>query len=158
MDLLSTHPIKTSDLGFHGNLFGGNVLAWMDASAVSYAMRLSGEPRMLTLSLEDCHFKQTVKEGELLSLYGSPCHLGRSSLRIAVEARLLNLHTQQECTVLCACFRFVCVNSEGKSTPIGNEGRQRIAAMIQGQHCAAAARLAARAVAAAEEGVNGWGI
>jgi hypothetical protein len=45
MDLLSTHPIKTSDLGFHGNLFGGTALAWMDASAVSYAMRppLSGK-------------------------------------------------------------------------------------------------------------------
>jgi len=23
MELLNTHPIKKSDLGFHGNLFGG---------------------------------------------------------------------------------------------------------------------------------------
>jgi hypothetical protein len=26
MELISTHPIKKSDLGFHGNLFGGKVL------------------------------------------------------------------------------------------------------------------------------------
>ena len=26
MDLLATHPVKKSDLGFHGNLFGGKLL------------------------------------------------------------------------------------------------------------------------------------
>ena len=26
MDLISTHPIKKSDLGFRGNLFGGKLL------------------------------------------------------------------------------------------------------------------------------------
>ena len=35
MELLNTHPIKKSDLGFHGNLFGGKLLAWLDASAGS---------------------------------------------------------------------------------------------------------------------------
>jgi len=152
MDLLSTHPIKTSDLGFHGNLFGGTVLAWMDASAVSYAMRLCTEPRMLTLSLEDCHFKKTVKEGEVLSLYGFPCHLGRSSIRIAVEARVLNLTTQEEWTVLCACLRFVCVDGQGKSKPIGEAARGRIGSLLAGQTVAAAAGLAGM------EGLNGWGI
>jgi hypothetical protein len=28
MDLLVTHPVKKSDLGFHGNLFGGKLLSW----------------------------------------------------------------------------------------------------------------------------------
>jgi uncharacterized protein (UPF0371 family) len=34
MELLNSHPIKKSDLGFHGNLFGGKLLAWIDAQAV----------------------------------------------------------------------------------------------------------------------------
>jgi acyl-CoA thioesterase YciA len=152
MDLLSTHPIKNSDLGFHGNLFGGAVLAWMDASAVSYAMRLCAEPRMLTLSLEDCHFKKTVKEGEVLSLYGFPCHLGRSSIRIAVEARVLNLTTQEEWRVLCACLRFVCVDGQGKSKPIGEAARARIGGLLGGQTVTAAMGLGGM------EGLNGWGI
>lgn len=154
MELLSTHPIKTSDLGFHGNLFGGNMLAWMDASAVGYAMRLCAEPRMLTLSLEDCHFKKPVKEGEVLSLYGAPCHLGRSSIRIAVEARVLNLTTQKEWTVLCACLRFVCVDGHGKSKPIGEAARAKIAAMLGGQWLAAAIAGGGNGT----EGLNGWGI
>ena len=28
MQHITTHPIKKSDLGFHGNLFGGKLLAW----------------------------------------------------------------------------------------------------------------------------------
>jgi|TARA_B110000114_G_scaffold118446_1_gene124079 acyl-CoA hydrolase len=27
MTLISTHPVKRGDLGFHGNLFGGKLLA-----------------------------------------------------------------------------------------------------------------------------------
>lgn len=30
MQLISTHPIKKMDLGFHGNLFGGKCLSWVD--------------------------------------------------------------------------------------------------------------------------------
>ncbi len=45
MELLNTHPIKKSDLGFHGNLFGGKLLAWIDASAAGYAMQLCDTPR-----------------------------------------------------------------------------------------------------------------
>ena len=39
MEFLNSHPIKKSDLGFHGNLFGGKLLAWIDASAAGYAMQ-----------------------------------------------------------------------------------------------------------------------
>ena len=35
MELITTHPIKKSDLGFHANLFGGKLLAWLDAAAAS---------------------------------------------------------------------------------------------------------------------------
>ena len=28
MKYITQHPIKKSDLGFHGNLFGGKLLAW----------------------------------------------------------------------------------------------------------------------------------
>jgi acyl-CoA hydrolase len=107
---------------------------------------------MLTLSLEDCYFKQTVKEGELLSLYGHPCHLGRSSIRIAVEGRVLNLDTGKECTVLCACLRFVCVNAQGKSMPISEAARQTINAMMHALPCGAAAGVSDG------DGLNGWGI
>jgi len=39
MEFLNSHPIKKSDLGFHGNLFGGKLLAWIDAAAAKTSQR-----------------------------------------------------------------------------------------------------------------------
>lgn len=38
MDLIITHSVKKLDLGFHGNLFGGVLLAWIDSAVAAYAM------------------------------------------------------------------------------------------------------------------------
>ena len=35
MSLLSTHLCKTSDIGFHGNLFGGILLCWIDEAGAA---------------------------------------------------------------------------------------------------------------------------
>ena len=72
MELLNTHPIKKSDLGFHGNLFGGKLLAWIDAAAAGYSMQLCDSPRMVTVSIDKCYFEKPAKEGQLLKIYGSP--------------------------------------------------------------------------------------
>ncbi len=64
MELLNTHPIKKSDLGFHGNLFGGKLLSWIDASAAGYSMQLCDTPRMVTVSIDQCNFES--EEGENL--------------------------------------------------------------------------------------------
>ena len=37
MELISTHFVKTQDVGYHGNLFGGVMLAWLDEAAAAYA-------------------------------------------------------------------------------------------------------------------------
>ena len=44
MELITTHPIKKSDLGFHANLFGGKLLAWLDAAGAAYAMEVCDTP------------------------------------------------------------------------------------------------------------------
>jgi len=68
MELLNTHPIKKSDLGFHGNLFGGKILAWVDSAASGLAMQLCDSPRLVTVSLDECRFIKPGKEGQLLKI------------------------------------------------------------------------------------------
>ena len=48
MKYITQHPIKKSDLGFHGNLFGGKLLAWLDAAAAGCAGEFCDTPRMVT--------------------------------------------------------------------------------------------------------------
>ena len=37
MELITTHIVKVSDLGVHGNMFGGIMLGLIDQSAAVYA-------------------------------------------------------------------------------------------------------------------------
>lgn len=133
MELLATHTVKTSDLGCHGNLFGGVLLSWADLGAVGLVMRLCSEPRMLTLSIEDCFFLKTVQEGELVSMFATPSQLGRTSLAVSIEAHSLNLHTLEEWVVFRTCMRFVCVDPVGRPIPISDPARARIAALMERQ-------------------------
>ncbi len=66
MKLLATHPIKKMDLGFHGNLFGGKLLAWIDAAAAGYSMQLCDTPRMVTVAIDKCFFEKPAREGQLV--------------------------------------------------------------------------------------------
>jgi acyl-CoA thioesterase YciA len=131
MDLISTHPIKKSDLGFHGNLFGGSLLKWIDAAAAGYSMQLCDTPRMVTVSIDKCYFEKPAKEGQLLKIYGSPSKLGNSSVTLYMEARAHNVYTGNQVIVLKTNIRFVRIDEEGNPIPIGEKGRIRITNLIQ---------------------------
>jgi len=131
MEFLNSHPIKKSDLGFHGNLFGGKLLAWIDASAAGYAMQLCDTPRMVTVSIDKCNFEKPAKESQLLKIYGYPSKVGNSSLTLYMEARAHNVYTGKQHIVLRTNIKFVHIDEEGNPIPIGEKGRKRINNLIE---------------------------
>jgi len=126
MEHLTTHPIKKSDLGFHGNLFGGKLLSWLDASAVAYAMQLCDTPRMVTLSIDKCIFEKPSKEGQLIKIFGAPVELGTTSVTLYIEARAHNVRTGRQYVVLKTNMKFVYIDEEGNPIPLGEKARLRI--------------------------------
>lgn len=133
MELLNTHPIKKSDLGFHGNLFGGKLLAWVDAAAAGYAMQLSDTPRMVTISIDKCFFEKPAKEGQLLKIYGFPNKVGTTSITIYMECRAHNVYTGEQRVVLRTHIKFVRIDEDGNPIPISDRAKTRINKLIQGE-------------------------
>jgi acyl-CoA thioesterase YciA len=131
MELLNTHPIKKSDLGFHGNLFGGKLLAWIDAAAAGYSMQLCDTPRMVTVSIYKCFFEKPAKEGQLLKIYGQPSKLGTTSITLYMEARAHNVYTGKQIVVLRTNIKFVRIDEEGNSIPLGEKSRVRIGKILE---------------------------
>jgi acyl-CoA thioesterase YciA len=131
MELLNTHPIKKSDLGFHGNLFGGKLLAWIDAAAAGYSMQLCDTPRMVTVSIDKCFFEKPAKEGQLLKIYGKPSKLGTTSITLYMEARAHNVYTGKQIVVLRTNIKFVRIDEEGNSIPLGEKSRVRIGKILE---------------------------
>ena len=133
MELLNTHPIKKSDLGFHGNLFGGKLLAWIDAAAAGYAMQLCDTPRMVTISIDKCFFEKPAKEGQLVKIYGLPNKVGSTSVTIYMECRAHNVYTGEQRVVLRTHIKFVRIDEDGNPIPISNRAKTRSNKLIQGE-------------------------
>jgi acyl-CoA thioesterase YciA len=130
MELISTHPIKKSDLGFHGNLFGGTLLKFIDSAAAGYAMQLCDTPRMVTVSIDKCFFEKPAKEGQLLKIYGYPTKLGTTSVTLYMEARAHNVYTGNQIVVLKTNIRFVRIDEEGNPIPLSERVKHKINALI----------------------------
>ena len=125
MELISTHPIKKSDLGFHGNLFGGKLLAWMDAAAAAYAMQVADTPRIVTLLIEQCVFKKPAREGQLIKVYGEVVVIGNTSLTLYMEARSHNVYSGIQSIILSTNMKFVRIDENGDAIPISDRVREK---------------------------------
>jgi len=131
MEQLNTHPIKKSDLGFHGNLFGGKLLAWIDSSAAGYAMQICDTPRMVTVSIDQCNFEKPAKESQLLKIYGLPTKVGNTSITLYMEARAHNVYTGKQDLVLKTQITFVQIDEGGNPIPLGEKAKKRIINLIE---------------------------
>lgn len=126
MTLLNTHPIKKSDLGFHGNLFGGKLMAWIDAAGAHYSMELCDTPRMVTILIDKCIFKKPAKEGQMLKIYGRPYDVGNTSITLYLEARSHNVYSGQQSVILNTYIKFVRIDEQGDPVPISERAKDKI--------------------------------
>ncbi len=124
-ELISTHPIKKSDLGFHGNLFGGKLLAWLDAAGAAYASQVCDTPRMVTIKIDECLFKKASKEGQLLKIYGKVHEFGTSSVTLVLECRAHNVYTGRQISILTTNIKFVRVDEIGEAIPISDRVKNK---------------------------------
>ena len=125
MELISTHLVKKSDLGFHANLFGGKLLAWLDAAAAGYAMEVCDTPRMVTVKIDECVFKKPSKEGQLLKIYGDVDKIGTTSITLYLEARAHNVYSGSQTNILTTKITFVRIDENGDPIPISERVKMK---------------------------------
>ena len=125
MQLVSTHPIKKADLGFHANLFGGKLMAWIDAAGAALAMEVCDTPRMVTVKIDECIFKKPAKEGQLLKIYGKVAKIGTTSIALYLEARAHNVYSGTQSVILSTNITFVRIDEGGESVPISERVKMK---------------------------------
>jgi len=125
MQLISTHPIKKADLGFHANLFGGKLLAWLDAAGAAYAMEVCDTPRMVTIKIDECLFKKPAKEGQLLKIYGDVFEIGNTSVTLYLEARAHNVYSGSQSVILSTKIKFVRIDENNDPIPISEREKAK---------------------------------
>ena len=126
MELISTKICKTSDIGVNDNLFGGTLLSWMDEAGGTFSATKCCTPNMITLKIDEVLFKEPVKVKQHIKIYGKVLGVGKSSLKILVEARKVNFSESHEDTVCSTQMLFVRINDRGEAIPIDEEIRVNI--------------------------------
>lgn len=126
MELISTKICKTSDIGVNDNLFGGSLISWMDEAGASMAAAKCCTPNMITLKVDEVLFKEPVKVKEHIKLYGKVLSVGKSSVKILVEARRVAFEDKEEILVCSTQMIFVRIDDHGSAIPIDEKIRVNI--------------------------------
>ena len=126
MQLITTHPVKKSDLGFHANLFGGKLLGWLDAAAAGFAMEVCDTPRMVTVKIDECIFRKPAREGQLIKIYGEVSDVGNASITMYMEARAHNVYSGVQTVILSTNIVFCRIDENGDPIPISDRVRDKV--------------------------------
>ena len=125
MELISTHFCKAANVGYHGNLFGGTMLAWLDEAGVSFACQVCDTPRMVTKKISEVVFHKPVRPGQIIKIYGEVKVIGNRSITIHLEARRHSVYSGSQKTVLTTDMTFVRIDGDGDAIPISQKVKDK---------------------------------
>jgi acyl-CoA thioesterase YciA len=105
------------DANPYGDIFGGWLMSQMDLAAGSIASRHS-HGRAVTIAVDAMTFHRPVFVGDEVSVYARLVGVGRSSMKIEVEAWRRARHVNDACKVTQATFTFVAVGDDRQSRAV----------------------------------------
>lgn len=106
-----------ADTNANGDIFGGWVMSQMDlAGGIAGVDRARG--RVVTVAVDGMTFISPVKIGDVLCVYAEVERVGRTSMRILVEAWARRFRTAGRDKVTAATFTFVAIDDEGRPRPV----------------------------------------
>ena len=106
-----------ADTNANGDIFGGWVLSQMDqAGGIAGVERAQG--RVVTIAVEAMTFIRPVRIGDVLCVYTEVEYVGRTSMKIHIEAWAQRFRTHHREKVTDAVFTFVAVDETGRPRPI----------------------------------------
>ncbi len=126
MELITKRICMTKNLGIQQNLFGGEMLSWLDEAAAIFVSEKIESPNIVTLEFEKTTFKVPVKEGNIIKIYGKITNVGTTSVTIYLEARRYDSITAEEVLVCCTGAKFVRIDENNKAIAISEKAKQKL--------------------------------
>ena len=115
----------TKDIGVHGNLFGGIMMAWLDESGAIFASRSMDTTSIVTFKVDEILFQQPVKESDIVLISGEVLEVGNTSIKILLEAKRHNVESGAQVLVCSTKMTFVKIDKHGHSTPLSDKVKER---------------------------------
>jgi len=131
MDLITTYFCKASQVGYHGNLFGGRMLAWLDEAGAAYAAQCCDSPRMVTKHISSVTFEKPVRPGQIIKIYGQVKKVGNTSITLRLEARRHSVYNGTQRLVCSTEMVFVRIDGDGEAIPLSDKVKKKYAPELE---------------------------
>lgn len=120
----NTQFCKGNEVGVHGKMFGGLLLAELDSACGVFASEICDTPYLVTRSLET-EFISPILPNNIYKTYIKLDDIGNTSLTLMAEIHKHSVHTgRSKIAVKCKCT-FVRINDEGEPIKISDHIRKR---------------------------------
>jgi acyl-CoA hydrolase len=114
----SRKQVAANQTNSQGFLSAGVLMAWMDHMACMSAKRFADAPQVITLNVDQIHFKTLVSLGEQVILSSSVELASRKSMEVGVIVERENPVTKSKEFAASASFTFIALNSKSKSIAV----------------------------------------
>lgn len=112
-----TQLVQPPDTNYHGTVFGGRVLEWIDTAAAVAAQRHC-RLKIVTASIDDMHFTVPMVLGDIVVLKASVNYAHRSSMEVGVRVEREAPESGERVTAAKAYLTFVAIDDQGRPTPV----------------------------------------
>ena len=121
-DLAVLTTAMPADTNPSGDIFGGWLMSQMDLAAGNIAARVS-RGRVATIAVDGMLFLTPVQVGDEVSVYAKLMSVGRTSMKIKVDAYRRPRESLDKTRVTEGIFTFVAIDLNGRPRPVYSEGQ-----------------------------------
>jgi acyl-CoA hydrolase len=112
-----TELVQPPDTNYHGTVFGGRVLQWIDIAAAISAQRHCRR-KVVTASIDDMHFAVPIRLGEIVVLKASVNYVHRTSMEIGVRVERELPATGERQHAATAYVTYVALDDDDRPTVV----------------------------------------
>ena len=106
-----------ADANANGDIFGGWVMSQMDLGGAIVA-RDTAQSRVTTVAVDGMSFLRPVNVGDVVTCYGQLLGIGRTSMKVRVEAWVQRYAHSAPLHVTEGTFTYVAIDDAGKPQPV----------------------------------------
>ncbi len=103
------------DTNTQGTVFGGTIMSYIDLAGAVECGKTTSQ-KTVTVAIDQVVFKAPVRVGEVVSFYTKTLKIGRTSMTVHVDVEVER--GKEHVPVTHADLTFVCVDDEGRPTPV----------------------------------------
>ena len=112
-----TEMVLPPDTNYHGTVFGGRILQWVDIAGAISAQRHS-KCKVVTASIDAMHFMIPIRLGDTVIIQASVNYVHRSSMEVGVRVEREPPSCDVREHAATAYLTFVSVDEQGRPVPV----------------------------------------